>query len=115
MISKRLLTTTLAALFATVTFNVANAQEAATVAPANAERGSIRFETCRGCHAIKGWTNVYPTYSVPMLGGQSADYITSALNAYRSGERQHPTMQAMARSLSPQDVVDIAAYLNTIK
>jgi len=75
--------------------------------------GKTKFETCTGCHSIPGYTNAYPTYHVPRLGGQHADYIISALKAYQSGERQHPTMHANSSSLSEQDMQNIAAYLSS--
>lgn len=73
--------------------------------------GKAKFETCTGCHSIPGYTNAYPTYRVPRLGGQHYDYVVSALKAYQSGERQHPTMHANSSSLSEQDIQNIAAYL----
>ena len=47
---------------------------------------------------------------IPMLGGQNAKYIESALKAYRKGERRFPSMMATAKSLSDQDIADVAAY-----
>lgn len=73
--------------------------------------GKVKANTCMGCHGIKAYTNVYPTYHVPKLGGQSEAYIVSALMAYKAGERNHPTMHAQAISLSEQDMADIAAFL----
>jgi cytochrome c553 len=73
--------------------------------------GKVKFATCAGCHAIPGYTNAYPNYHVPRLGGQHPDYIVIALNAYRTGERQHPTMHANAFPMSEQDMRDIAAFL----
>lgn len=78
---------------------------------ANVEEGRLKAETCMGCHAVKGYFNVYPTYHVPKLGGQSAKYIESALKAYKAGTRQHDTMHANAVNLSDADIADIAAYL----
>ena len=66
--------------------------------------------TCLGCHGIDGYRNAYPSYRVPQLGGQRADYIELALKAYRSGARPHPTMRAQGGSLSDQDIADIAAW-----
>ena len=80
-------------------------------AAANPEAGRIKANTCMGCHGIPAYNNVYPTYRVPKLGGQSAQYLASALHAYKSGERPHKTMQGQASSLSDQDIEDIAAYL----
>jgi len=81
------------------------------LAAGNVEAGKLKANTCMGCHGIPGYTNAYPTYRVPKLGGQSAEYITSALHAYKSGERPHKTMRAQAMSLSDQDIDDIAAFL----
>lgn len=79
-------------------------------AQGDAEAGRTKAYTCTGCHGIPGYMNVYPTYHVPKLAGQSQAYIVAALEAYADGRRQHPTMQAQARSLSEQDTRDIAAY-----
>lgn len=73
--------------------------------------GKYKFSTCTGCHSIPGYTNVYPTYHVPKLGGQHAEYIISALKSYEGGQRQHATMHANAFTLSEADMQDIAAYL----
>lgn len=78
------------------------------------EKGRYAAQTCLGCHGIPDQANVYPTYKVPKLGGQHSEYIVSALEAYRSGERPHPTMQAQARALSEQEIQDIAAYFASI-
>ena len=45
-----------------------------------------------------------------MISGQGAKYIAAALNAYKKGERKHPTMRAIAASLSEQDMADLAAF-----
>ena len=78
------------------------------------ERGKRLSYTCLGCHGIDGYRNAYPSYRVPKLGGQHAAYIVSAVQGYRDGLREHPTMQAQAHSLSDQDLEDIAAYLATL-
>lgn len=74
------------------------------------ERGRVLADTCGGCHAIPGYRNAYPSFRVPMLGGQHAEYIVLALKAYKNGERPHLTMQAQAAGLSDQDMKDVAAY-----
>jgi cytochrome c553 len=66
---------------------------------------------CMGCHGIPGWKTAFPeVYSVPKLGGQHAAYIVSALKEYQKGDRDHPTMRAIASSLSEKDMEDLAAY-----
>lgn len=117
----------IAACFAlTTAASVASAQEAAQATPApaataapaikgNADKGRQLTYTCQGCHGVEGYKNAYPNYHVPKIGGQSAEYLTSALTEYKKGTRKHPTMQAQSQSFSDQDIADIAAFLSTLK
>jgi len=117
---KTLFTTFIALAVACVT-GLANAQPVApasaaatqtSTAPA-AGSASIGAKTamCLGCHGIRGYQASFPeVYKVPMISGQSAKYIAAALTAYKNGDRKHPTMRAIATSLSEQDINDIAAY-----
>lgn len=73
-------------------------------------RGQQLAETCMGCHAVEGLRNAYPSYRVPKIGGQTAQYIYNSLVAYQEGTRAHPTMRAQAGSLSEQEMRDIAAF-----
>jgi len=75
--------------------------------------GKIKSYTCTGCHGIPGYNNAYPTYSVPKVGGQNYLYLISALKSYREGQRNHPTMELQASSLSDQDIEDISAYFSS--
>lgn len=74
------------------------------------EAGRVKAQTCMGCHGIPSYTTVYPTYHVPILGGQHPEYIVAALKAYADGQRAHATMHAQAATLSDQDMQDIAAF-----
>jgi cytochrome c553 len=77
----------------------------------DAEAARQKIAMCTGCHAIEGYRASYPTvFTVPKIHGQTSKYIENALNAYRSGDRNHPTMQAIAGSLTDQDIADLAAY-----
>jgi cytochrome c553 len=69
-----------------------------------------QVETCLGCHGIENYTNAYPTYPVPKVGGQRPEYIVAALKAYASGERQHDTMHAQAAELSDDAMQAIAEW-----
>jgi cytochrome c553 len=75
--------------------------------------GQVKAIPCMGCHAIPGYSNVYPTYHVPRVGGQHPQYIVAALKAYKSKQRSHPTMQAQAATLSEDDMNDIAAFFSS--
>lgn len=80
-------------------------------AEGDAAAGSKKTAMCEGCHGILEYRTAYPSvYHVPKLGGQHAGYIVKALQGYKSGERSHPTMRAIAASLSDQDMADLAAY-----
>ena len=83
---------------------------AAARAEGDVEAGQVKAIPCMGCHAIPGYSNVYPTYHVPRVGGQHPEYIVAALKAYKTKQRSHPTMQAQAASLSEEDMSDIAAF-----
>jgi cytochrome c553 len=78
------------------------------------KRAKEKMSLCSGCHGIPDYRTAYPeVYRVPMIAGQGPAYIVKALEAYKSGERTHPTMRAVARSLSAQDMADLAVYYGT--
>ncbi len=73
--------------------------------------GEKKIAMCIGCHGIPGYQASFPeVHKVPMIAGQNAKYIVSALQAYAKGDRKHPTMRGIAGSLSEQDMNDVAAY-----
>jgi cytochrome c553 len=70
-----------------------------------------KIAQCQGCHGIPDWKTAFPeVYRVPKLGGQKADYIVAALKAYKAGDRDFPTMRAIAADLSDSEIADIAKY-----
>lgn len=94
---------------AVMTSSVVLAQAAAPAG--NAGKGAQKVAMCQGCHGIDGWRTAYPeVYKVPRIAGQHAAYIVAALKEYKAGDRGHPSMQAIAASLSDADMADIAAY-----
>lgn len=73
--------------------------------------GEQKAAMCIGCHGIKGYQASFPeVHRVPRISGQNAKYIAAALNAYKKGDRRHPTMRGIAASLSDQDMADLAAF-----
>lgn len=84
-------------------------------AAGDANMGRAKAETCLGCHGITNYKNAYPTFHVPKLAGQGADYIVSALKAYKAGNRPHATMHSQAYDLTEEDMADIAAYFESLK
>ena len=80
-------------------------------APGDPNKGAQRVGMCQGCHGIVGWRTAFPeVYRVPKLSGQNPQYIVAALKQYKSGDRGHPSMRAIAASLTDADMANIAAY-----
>ncbi len=78
--------------------------------------GREKFVPCATCHGADGRSSVVPQY--PKIGGQSAPYVVIALKAYRDGRRQGTfatMMAATARSLSDDDIEDLAAYIESLE
>jgi cytochrome c553 len=83
--------------------------------PASPKSLEAKIEMCVGCHGIIGYRASFPeVHRVPKIAGQSAKYIAAALQAYKTGDRKHPTMRGIAESLSEQDVADISAYYQNL-
>ncbi len=105
----RLLSTlifTVGAGFSTLSVN-AQAQDV----KGSATAGQAKVWLCTGCHAIPDYRADYPlVYRVPKIGGQNSAYIYASLEAYKSGERKHPTMRSIAGSMTSQDMADVSAY-----
>ena len=102
----KLLTSIITLAVSSVTAISAFAQEV----KGDAKAAEQKIAMCIGCHGIKGYQASFPeVYKVPMISGQNAKYIVNALNAYKKGERKHPTMRGIADSLSDQDIADVAA------
>ncbi len=77
----------------------------------DAKVGETKAAMCIGCHGIPGYQNSFPEiHKVPKISGQSGKYIVAALNAYKKGERKHPSMRGIAGSLNDQDMADLAAF-----
>jgi len=82
----------------------------------NADNAKGKVSMCIGCHGIPAYRTAFPeVYHVPLIAGQNPGYIVNALKAYKSGERSHSTMKAIAAGLSEQDMADLAAYYGRAK
>lgn len=106
-----LLPTLTRALVAAATLCAASLSAHAEGVAGDVEAGKKKAEMCIGCHGIPGYQNTFPEiHKVPMISGQSGAYLVAALNAYRKGDRKHPTMRGIAGSLSDQDIADLSAF-----
>ncbi len=82
----------------------------------NIDAAKEKISMCIGCHGIQGYKASFPeVYRVPKIAGQNAAYIEAALRQYASGARTHPTMDAISKALSDQDIADLAAYYANLK
>jgi cytochrome c553 len=71
------------------------------------QNGATKAAVCTACHGPNG-NSSNPEW--PRLAGQSAIYIAEQLRLFRAGLRNNPVMMPMAKSLSDQDISDLAVY-----
>jgi cytochrome c553 len=88
----------------------------AQLAPPSGQRPSTNApdaaQVCAACHGLLGAGNA--AGGIPRLAGLSQRYSAKQLRSYADGGRQHPAMQAIARSLSPRDVGVLTAYFERL-
>ena len=64
---------------------------------------------CVNCHGANG---VSPTDAWPNLAGQGVAYLVKQLKAFRDGTRADPMMVPLAKTLSDQDIENLAAFFS---
>jgi cytochrome c553 len=74
--------------------------------------GKKKAMLCVSCHGANG-ISVGPLW--PNLAGQKAAYTSKQLKAFRSGERNDMMMSQYAKTLSDDDIEDLAAYYEKLK
>ena len=74
--------------------------------------GRQKAKMCQTCHGIDGLARI-PT--APHIAGESRVYLTTQLNAFRSGARSHEIMSLIAKDLSDQDIENLAAWYSSIE
>jgi cytochrome c553 len=82
-------------------------------ADGNAAAGAQKIKAL-GCIACHGRDGVSKLPEAPNLAGQVQVYLTTSLQAYRSGARKNELMNTVAARLSDSDVADLAAYYSAI-
>jgi cytochrome c553 len=91
--------------------SLAQAQDNKAAGAGSVAAGQKKAAMCIGCHGIAGYQAAFPeVHKVPKISGQGDKYIAAALVAYKKGERKHPTMRAIAVSLTDQDIADLSAF-----
>lgn len=79
--------------------------------PGNATAGRAKANNCTGCHGLDGMS---ANDLWPHLAGQQPGYTARQLRAYREGWRRDPIMMTFARSLSDEDIADLAAWYHSL-
>ncbi|MEQ1526710.1 MAG: c-type cytochrome [Gallionella sp.] len=73
----------------------------------DAAAGRDRSQLCQGCHGEDG-NSVEPL--APKLAGQYSDYIVKQVRNYQAGTRTHQIMNAMAATLTDEELINIGNY-----
>jgi len=73
----------------------------------SAEAGAGKAAVCGACHG-PGGNSSNPEW--PKLAGQHSGYLYDQLKVLKSGARPSPVMNAQAKTLSDQDMRDLAAF-----
>ncbi|WP_020408327.1 c-type cytochrome [Hahella ganghwensis] len=79
---------------------------------ADAAAGKAKAATCAGCHGQEG---ISGNDLWPNLAGQKKGYLEKQLKAFRDGTRNDPMMTSMTKSLSDEDIANLAIYYSQIK
>ena len=85
---------------------------AVPAAAQDAVAGRAKAQACTVCHGPLGLS---VTPDAPHLAGQPAIYVAAQLRAYRSGARKHEVMAVMAKPLTDDDILNLAAWFNSIR
>ena len=84
----------------------ASPSEQAPAAAAEAQP-EVDVSGCQACHGPEG---ISPSPRTPNLAGQQPAYLAAQLQAFRSGSRTNPLMQAVAAQLSDAQIEALAQY-----
>lgn len=75
------------------------------------EAGKAKAGVCAACHGVNG---ISPTDIWPNLAGQKKGYLVKQIKAFRDGTRTDPSMAPMVKSLTDEDIENLAAYFNSL-
>ena len=71
------------------------------------ESGEAAAAACAGCHGNQGVSGNPVT---PSLAGQEAQYLVTAIKAYKDGSRKDETMTGPVAALDDNTITDLAAF-----
>lgn len=70
--------------------------------------GEYLSSECTACHRDAGGDDI------PSIAGQAPSVFITGLNAYRTGEREHPVMTMVASRLGDEEIAALAAYFEAL-
>ena len=70
--------------------------------------GEYLSSECTACHRAAGGEDI------PSIAGQAPSVFITGLNAYRTGEREHPVMTMVASRLGDEEIAALAAYFEAL-
>ena len=78
---------------------------------AELSRGAMLSASCAGCHG----TNGQSPGTIPSLANQTAEFIRTNLEAFRSGERASTVMQRHAKGYTDEEIKLIAEHFGQLE
>jgi cytochrome subunit of sulfide dehydrogenase len=78
-------------------------------APTSADEGFRLTQTCAGCHGTGGAS---PGDTIPIIGGQNAEFLAESLHDYQSGDRGYYVMKIIAAGYDDDQIDSIATWLS---
>lgn len=73
--------------------------------------GKEKAVACAGCHGVNGISR-NPMW--PNLAGQKPGYLSLQLKNFRDGKRVNSIMNIISRSLTDEDIDNLAAYYSSL-
>jgi cytochrome c553 len=84
---------------------------AAFAASPSAQKGAQISAQCAACHGSDGMS---VDTSIPNLAGQHYQYLTTQIEAFKQRTRNSPLMNELTRTLTQEQIDDLAAYYASI-
>jgi cytochrome c553 len=75
-----------------------------------AKAGQAKAAMCSGCHG----ETLAGNGQFPRLAGQHPDYVVKQLTDFKAGSRKNTQMQAIATTISEEDMKALAAYFGSL-
>ncbi len=75
-----------------------------------AKTGQEKTKVCLSCHGKTATGNG----EIPRLAGQHPDYLIKQLSSFKNGSRTNGSMQAIAGTLTEEDMKALAAFFGTL-